>query len=400
MAKKWSDEEINLLKTNYNNMNLNELYELFIKNRYNRNKTAIDSKSCNLKLYKKYKKAKEGYRFCKKCDRELPLNTKYFPKINGEKDFRHVCRECSKHYKGFLEKENNKIYWSNEDNEKFMELYPLYTNEELINKFYPNLNNKQITDKAYKLKIYKNKDTLKRSKNQQGLKISKIFKGREFSEEHRNKISETRKKLFSEGKLLSPLKNRIVTEEEKEISRSRVKGKWDKDKNPRHIKPLTGKDNGNWKGGITNLYQCLRENISEWKNESMYFCNYKCLLTGKEFNEIHHLVSFKDIVDKTFKDLNLEFKQNIQEYNDVNKNKIIDNIKALHKKYGLGICLNRKIHKLFHNKYGYTNFTKEQFKEFIKRYFNGEFDNELENKLKSINSNTNYEEAIKIFELL
>ena len=47
----------------------------------------------------------------------------------------------------------------------------------------------------------------------------------------------------------------------------------------------------------------------------------------------------------------------------------------LHFKYGLGIPLSRKLHKLFHKIYGVKNNTEEQFKEFVENYNNGDFEN-------------------------
>lgn len=49
-----------------------------------------------------------------------------------------------------------------------------------------------------------------------------------------------------------------------------------------------------WKGGITKLATALRSNINEWKKKSIELCEYKCLLTGGEFNVIHHLTPFKN----------------------------------------------------------------------------------------------------------
>jgi DNA-directed RNA polymerase subunit RPC12/RpoP len=190
-------------------------------------------------------------------------------------------------------------------------------------------------------------------------------------------------------------KGRIVSEEEKRRSSERVKGKWSGNNNPRHINPLKGKMNGRWEGGITNLYQFLRENITEWKEDSMIFCNYKCVLTGDYFDNIHHLTPFKDIVYEAMNLLELEIKQNIMDYTEDTRKQIINEVKDLHIKYGCGLCLCKEIHKLFHDTYNYTNFSKEDFSEFIKRYFEGEFDYKITDKHKSVNSKTNYKETIE-----
>lgn len=381
---RWTSEETKLLEDNYPYMDCNELVELF---KGSISKDRIENKASYMKLKKFKKQAKEGHQFCIKCNRELPLDYKYFPKLTGEKNFRQVCRECSSHYKGFL-KDDYKIkeYWSEEDEIKFIELYPNYTNEELIGLFYPNLTNKQMMDKAWKLGICKNEESKLRANKQQSVKIAIFQKGRSKSDETRRRLSETKKRQFAEGIYISPWLGRVVSEEEKERTRQRVKGRWSGKNNPRHINPLKGSGNGRWEGGITNLYQFLRENIVEWKEDSMKYCNYECVLTGESFDNIHHLIPFKDIVYEAMDILNMEVKQDISDYSEELRNELINKVKELHIKYGHGMCLTKDLHKIFHDNYGYTNFTKENFIEFTTRYFDKEFDETLIEKHKSINS--------------
>lgn len=344
---------------------------------------------------------KEGYRICRKCNRELPLDYKYFPKMKDEKDFRYVCRECSDHYNGFLKDDYVvREYWSDEDNELFIIRYPYYTNEELIQLFYPNLTNKQLCEKAWMLGINKGESALYRAKELGYIKSSMKLKGRVITEKQRKKQSETMKRLYAEGIYISPWKGRIVSEEEREKTRQRVKGKWAGKNNPRYIKPLKGKENGRWEGGITNLYQFLRENIVEWKSNSMEICKYRCVITGGNFDNIHHLVPFKDIVYEAMESLNLEVRQNVDDYSKDTRELLINKIQRLHIKYGYGVCLSKEIHKLFHDTYNYTNFTKDNFIEFIDRYFKGEFDKQLDDKYKGLNSKNNYEEVVKIISFI
>ena len=340
---------------------------------------------------------KEGYCICKKCNRELPWTYQYFPVIRKEKNPRQVCRECNDKYDGFLDEDATmRKWWSKEEEELFINRYPHYTNEELRNKFYNDMTDKQLSDKAWQLGISKTEETYWRGRKQQAPKVSEKLKGVPKTEEHKKKVSETKKRQFAEGIYVSHWKGRIVSEEEKEKARLRVKGRWSGRSNPRYKNPLYGKENGRWQGGITNISTALRENIYEWKQQSMEMCKFKCLLTGGEFNVIHHLTPFNSIIKESVNELNLEIKSSLGEYSENDRDNLINLVQLKHKEYGLGVCLNKDLHKLFHDKFSYNDFTIENFKVFIENYFNGIYDNELDDKLKSINSKTSLKEVKKL----
>lgn len=326
----------------------------------------------------------EGYRICKKCKRELPLTRIYYPKFQGEKDFRWVCRECGAD--GHFMDENYKYRrnWTEEENEQFKSLYPHYTNERLIELYYPSETNKTLIDRAYVLKLRKTDEAKEEAHNQQAIKVSIKLKGRVFSEEHRENISKTRKRLHKEGILSSPWLGRIVTEEERERMRLRVKGRWSGTNNPQYGIDRKGENNTNWKGGITPLYQYLRKSINNWKEQSMNYCEHRCVLSGTWFDEIHHLVPFRDIVNEVFCELGIEEKKEVSDYSEEVLARIEKAIKEKHMLYGLGVCLNKDIHKLFHDLYGYTGMNEEMFEEFKYRYKNGEFDEQLDKRLSSV----------------
>ena len=67
----------------------------------------------------------EGTRHCKKCQRDLPNNSLYFPYDKSCKDkLRNVCRECNPKYKRFLEiGHRTNEEWSNEDLELLKSKY-------------------------------------------------------------------------------------------------------------------------------------------------------------------------------------------------------------------------------------------------------------------------------------
>ena len=138
-----------------------------------------------------------------------------------------------------------------------------------------------------------------------------------------------------------------------------------------------GENNPNYKDGNSvfeaKVMSFFRNStIEEWRNESIKNCNGKCVLTGEDFQCVHHLYSHSNIVKDTFKQMNIDINDIENLSNETIfelKNMVLKNTF----KYGLGVCLTKKIHKLFHSIYGYGNNTKEQFEEFKERYKNGEF---------------------------
>jgi len=129
-----------------------------------------------------------------------------------------------------------------------------------------------------------------------------------------------------------------------------------------------GENGGNWQGGLTPLINYFRRNIKQWKLESMEFCNYKCIITNKRFDDIHHLYSFTAMLKESLLLNKLDIYENISYYSQEQLDRVTDTLNTLHKKYGYGACLTREIHKDFHDKYGYKDNTPEQFYEYVKIY--------------------------------
>lgn len=126
----------------------------------------------------------------------------------------------------------------------------------------------------------------------------------------------------------------------------------------------------------SHIFVWLREEMKEWKVESMRNCSYKCVITNEPMDVVHHVYSFNLIAKETLSSLYIPILESITDYSDnqlsLMKNKCI----VLHNKYGLGVCLTKEIHKLYHNLYGYIN-NLEQFEEFKVRYKNGEFNHQF-----------------------
>jgi len=140
------------------------------------------------------------------------------------------------------------------------------------------------------------------------------------------------------------------------------------------IENNSGVNNHMWKGGISTVYEYLRRKIIQWKKDSMKDCNYKCVLTGKRFEVIHHLYGFDKILKETLEICNLPIHNEINKYSQ-DELKLLESIcNQLHYKYGLGVCLSDEIHDLFHKENGYGDNYPEQFEKFKIRYKSGEFD--------------------------
>jgi hypothetical protein len=68
----------------------------------------------------------------------------------------------------------------------------------------------------------------------------------------------------------------------------------------------------------------------------------------------------------------------MEKYSTKELEQITQKFLKLHYQTGLGIPIDKRIHKLFHDNYKYTNNNIEQFEEFKKRLHNGEFNTYLE----------------------
>lgn len=378
---KWSEEEIELLKREYPVKSNEELKIIFSK--HGRTIVSINVKASKIGLKKAYNDVENGneeYKMCKKCLRMLKRDRFHFPVDDGCIDgLRSICRECNKKDKGFL-KEDYTIpkIWTKEDEDLLKRVYHNYTNNEIICMFFMDRSNKGLQDKAYKLGCGgKSKEAMRRLQLEKSEKTSGVNNhnyGKPMSEETKRKLSLSRYEYYKTH--VSPVKGKKLSKERRNQMSERMKAKnqWVGKNNPRVSNPLNGELNGNWKGGITPIYSELRTQIKEWKDDSMKVCNYKCVLTGGEFDNIHHLHPFRNIVDETFDICKLDIKQKVEDYTSTEFESLVKTLNELHIKYGFGVCLCKPIHKLFHDTYGYTNNNELQFDEFKERLKNGEFD--------------------------
>lgn len=120
-----------------------------------------------------------------------------------------------------------------------------------------------------------------------------------------------------------------------------------------------------WNGGLSEVKTYVRNNISEWKKISMKLCNYKCVVSGDDFDDIHHVESFNTLFEKLVKSTDFKINQLISEHSNYELEIIREIGIELHLSSCSGVCLTNEIHKEFHSIYGNRNNNRKQFLEFI-----------------------------------
>lgn len=318
----------------------------------------------------------DGTKTCKTCKRELPNNKLYFPiDLSCKTGLRNVCRECCPSEYGFLKQDYKPCEkWSDEDLKLLKDNYNHYTGKELQKLFFPNRTVRAIESEADILGFNTGKDerAIQVKSEIQRETALKYIAYQPMSEEVKKKLSEFQREYYkthdswAKGIKLSPERCKQISE--------RMKGKWSGDKNPRHLTPLNGELNGRWKGGINKTYTELRSESKDWQRKSMDFCDYKCVITGGGFDNIHHTTAFRDIVDQVFELTNICIKEQVCDYTDDEFSILRKACHDLHIMYGYGACINKDVHKLFHDTYGYTQFAPYNFLEFIYDIDSGKYD--------------------------
>lgn len=126
----------------------------------------------------------------------------------------------------------------------------------------------------------------------------------------------------------------------------------------------TGSKGSNWQGGLTDLKSFLSKYIKDWKKKSIANSNYRCVISGERFDDVHHIQSFNLILKESIADLGFELKETVGEYLEEELFLLVNKIKELHEKYP-GVALKRSWHKKFHQIFGMGDNTPEQWSEFL-----------------------------------
>ena len=138
------------------------------------------------------------------------------------------------------------------------------------------------------------------------------------------------------------------------------------------IDRVSGVNASNWQGGLTNIRDYLQNRISYWKKESIKQCGGECVISGKKYDDIHHVYSFNSIFKESIKELNFELKENAGDYKKEDLKLLLKKLRKLHMVYPLGVCLTRDWHIKFHNIYGYVDTTPQMWYEFLDKIKSGE----------------------------
>lgn len=323
-------------------------------------------------------------KICSKCGRELPMSSEYFYKKCDTKDgLTTKCKECIKEkdnsyesieewYKSRTNKFKTK--WKFEDIKWMYDNYLNINKQELLNYFDNKVSYKALTSIIYRWDIKKTEKNDNWSKediqflkeNYPHMEQSKLEKRFEDRTWHSIKTKASRLNIHRDEETLFKIK-----------SESHIGYKFSEDRKRELSRKNRGSNNRNWRGGISPIVPYFRGILYEWKMDSLKQYDYKCAFT-KENNgdlEIHHInKNFNEIMYETFETLSLEKYDDMTEYSNEELEKINKTFLELHYKYGLGIPLNKIIHRLFHSIYGNADNTEEQFKEFKEKYCNGEYE--------------------------
>lgn len=243
-------------------------------------------------------------------------------------------KSLNKHRENF-DISNNRTPWSNLETQILINNYPYKPMNELLD-LLPNRNKNMINSKARSLKL-----------------ISYTYKVSQWKDDEIEYIKANWE--ITPDKLMA-----------KKLGKSFRAVKWKRESLGLYRIDFENKS-------YQNLSKYLRGHLQIWKKKSMESCNYKCVLTGSKNFEIHHLYGFSNILNE----LLIEYPQYIDKlFSELSENDlsfILEKFIEKHNSYPLGVCVDKKLHILFHRMYGQYYNTEEQWKQFCKDYKAGKY---------------------------
>ena len=197
---------------------------------------------------------------------------------------------------------SSRDYWSEDDVDIMRKYYPIKAPNEML-ELLPNRNIKTITMKACELNI----------KNIVSLNLWFTSEGVEF-------IKNNWKVMTDEeiGKILNK-KSHAIQDKRIQFGLLRVAEE----------------------SSYENLSEFVRRNNGIWKKESMQNCNYKCIITGERFDDIHHMYGLNLILNRVLLHLNIEIKGKIDDYSNDELSSILYTFRMFQSEYPLGVCLKK-----------------------------------------------------------
>ena len=374
-AIRFSEEELSSIISDYKNGM--KPYELSKK--YNRNSGTIISKLQDIGVYKF-----ATHRF---TNEEIEFLKVYYPLGDWDtikNKMPNISRQSIQTKMSSIGISMNSHYWSKEDEQILIDNYESMFGcvNSLVELFNGKFTYKSIVSKARKL----------------GLKTRELWTNDEINillDNYGNKTLDEMLKLLPNGKRNSiinkarslKLKNKSIldcqfNESEKSFIFENYNKMTDKEisiKLNRKVHSITDFRHRNGllksyeKSSYNDLSEYVRRNNLEWKTESMKNCEYKCVLTGERFDDIHHIYGLNLILNETMYNLNIEVKENMDDYTSEELRNILDTFRNIQSTYPLGVCLSKPVHSLFHSIYGYGDNTQEQWNEFVKDFKKGKF---------------------------
>ncbi|WP_270386715.1 hypothetical protein [Blautia hansenii] len=119
------------------------------------------------------------------------------------------------------------------------------------------------------------------------------------------------------------------------------------------------------------LKSFIRKHNYQWRKESVKNCNSKCVITGNDFTDVHHIYSFDLIFNEFLENEGLK-EECFDNYSEEQLKALANKFYEVQMQYPLGVCLTKQLHIKFHSIYGYGQNTTSQFQEFVNRISLGE----------------------------
>ena len=124
-----------------------------------------------------------------------------------------------------------------------------------------------------------------------------------------------------------------------------------------------------------DLSKYLRGQSWKWKIASIEACKNRCVITGSNDFEIHHKYCLNQIIADIFEKYDLP-KKNFFDYTGDELSVITSVFLEEQDAHGLGVCVRKDIHNLYHSVYGKFRNTNQQWEQFYEDYLSGKY-NEL-----------------------